>query len=52
MEDDMTKQQERRYSEPELLKDILERVLKGLKFRLECGHYAESIVMRTEVSQV
>jgi hypothetical protein len=39
LEDDMTKEQERRYSEPELLKDILERVLKGQKFRLECGHH-------------
>jgi len=27
------------YSEPELLKDILERILKGRKFRLECGHH-------------
>jgi hypothetical protein len=36
----MTNEQKRRYSEPELLKDILERVLKGKKFRLECGHYA------------
>ena len=35
----MTNEQKRKYSEPELLKDILERVLKGKKFRLECGHY-------------
>ena len=39
LEEDMTKEQKRRYSEPELLKDILERVLKGRKFRLECGHH-------------
>ena len=39
LEDNMTKEQERRYSEPELLKDILKRVLKGQKFRLECGHH-------------
>ncbi len=35
----MTKDQKGQYSEPKLLKDILERVLKGKKFRLECGHY-------------
>ena len=35
----MTNEQKLKYSEPELLKDILERVLKGKKFRLECGHY-------------
>ncbi len=35
----MTNEQKRQYSEPELLKDILERVLKGKKFRLECSHY-------------
>ena len=44
----MTNGQRRQYSEPELLKDILERVLKGKKFKLECGHYAENIVMRRE----
>jgi len=35
----MTNEQRLQYSEPELLKDILERVLKGKKFKLECGHY-------------
>ena len=35
----MTKDQKGQYSEPKLLKDILERVLKGKKFQLECGHY-------------
>ena len=35
----MTKEQKRKYSGPELLKDILERVLKGKRFRLECGHH-------------
>jgi hypothetical protein len=35
----MTNDQKKRYSEPELLKDILERVLKERKFQLECGHY-------------
>jgi hypothetical protein len=29
----------RRYDEPELLGDILKRVLAGRKFRLHCGHY-------------
>jgi hypothetical protein len=36
----MTNEQRREYSEPELLKDILERILKGKKFKLECGHYS------------
>jgi hypothetical protein len=35
----MTKEQERKYSEPELPKDILERALRSGKFRLECGHH-------------
>jgi hypothetical protein len=39
LEDDMTKEQERRYSEPEALRDILKRVLSGRKFLLDCGHH-------------
>ena len=35
----MTNEQRRQYREPELLKDILVRVLKRKKFKLECGHY-------------
>lgn len=35
----MTNKQKAQYSEPEELKDILERVLSGRKFRLECGHH-------------
>ena len=35
----MTKEQKRQYSEPELLRDILKRVLAGRKFQLDCGHY-------------
>jgi len=35
----MTKEQKRKYSEPELLRDILKRVLAGRKFQLDCGHY-------------
>ena len=35
----MTNDEKGQYREPKLLKDILERVLKGKKFRLECGHY-------------
>ncbi len=35
----MTKNEKGQYSEPKLLKDILERVLKGKKFRLDCGHH-------------
>ena len=38
LEDDMTKEQERQYSEPELLRDILLRVLGGKRFLLDCGH--------------
>jgi hypothetical protein len=35
----MTKEQEREYCEPELLRDILIRVLSGMKVRLDCGHH-------------
>jgi len=35
----MTNKQKRAYSEPEALKDILQRALSGLKFRLDCGHH-------------
>jgi hypothetical protein len=35
----MTNEQKRKYSEPELLRDILKRVLAGRKFQLDCGHY-------------
>ena len=35
----MTKEEKRKYSEPEELGEILKRVLSGKKFRLECGHY-------------
>ena len=35
----MTKEEKSRYSEPEALRDILKRVLSGLKYRLECGHH-------------
>ena len=35
----MTKEQERQYSGPESLKDILKRVLSGRKFMLDCGHH-------------
>lgn len=34
----MTKTQQQTYEEPEVLKDILRRALKGKRFRLECGH--------------
>jgi hypothetical protein len=36
----MTKDQEKEYCEPELLRDILIRVLSGMKVRLDCGHHA------------
>ncbi|WP_435549738.1 hypothetical protein [Desulfobacterium sp. N47] len=35
----MTKEQKKAYQEPELLREILQTTLKGLKFRLDCGHY-------------
>ena len=35
----MTKEQEKQYQEPELLKEILIRALRGMKFRLDCGHH-------------
>ena len=46
----MTKEEKERYDEPELLGDILKRVLAGKKFRLHCGHYVDYIVMRIESS--
>jgi hypothetical protein len=39
MEDDMTKKQERQYSEPESIKDILNGVLSDKKLLLGCGHH-------------
>jgi hypothetical protein len=39
MEATMTKEEKARYDEPELLGDILKRVLAGKKFRLHCGHH-------------
>ena len=35
----MTKEEKARYDEPELLGDILKRVLEGKRFRLHCGHH-------------
>ncbi len=35
----MTNEQKKEYQEPELLRDILKRVLTGRKFRLSCGHF-------------
>ena len=35
----MTNEQEKQYQEPELLKEILTRTLRGMKFRLDCGHH-------------
>lgn len=35
----MTRQQKQLYNEPEVLRDILQRVLAGKKFRLQCGHH-------------
>jgi hypothetical protein len=39
LEVSMTKKEKEKYQEPELLRDILERTLKGKKFKLSCGHY-------------
>ena len=35
----MTKEEKKQYEGPELLRDILQRTLKGMKFRLDCGHH-------------
>ena len=35
----MTKEEKSRYHEPEMLRDILRRVLLGRKFMLDCGHH-------------
>jgi hypothetical protein len=35
----MTKEEKSRYSEPEALREILIRVLSGMKVRLDCGHH-------------
>jgi len=36
----MTKEEKSRYSEPEVLREILIRVLSGMKVTLDCGHHA------------
>ena len=35
----MTKEQDRKYEEPEVLREILKRTLAGRKFTLDCGHH-------------
>ena len=35
----MTKEQKKTYQEPELLREILDKALKGKKFPLDCGHH-------------
>ena len=35
----MTRKQIQRYKQPEALRDILQRVLAGKKFKLSCMHY-------------
>jgi len=35
----MTRKQKQQYQQPEMLRDILQRVLVGMKFRLDCGHH-------------
>ena len=35
----MTRKQIQQYQQPEALRDILQRVLTGKKFRLHCGHH-------------
>jgi hypothetical protein len=35
----MTKEQKKTYQEPELLREILDKALKGKKFALDCGHH-------------
>jgi hypothetical protein len=35
----MTKEKRKAYQEPELLREILVKALKGKKFTLDCGHH-------------
>jgi len=35
----MTKEQENNYHETDVLRQILEETLTGLKFNLDCGHH-------------
>ena len=35
----MTRKQIQQYQQPDLLREILQRVLAGKKFRLHCGHH-------------
>ena len=35
----MTREQKLQYKKTELLRDILQRTLYGMKFRLDCGHH-------------
>ena len=35
----MTKEQRNKYQEPDLLREILNRMLRGKKFTLDCGHH-------------
>ena len=42
----MTKEQKKKYEDTEILREII-KTLKGRKFKLDCGHYAENIVMRS-----
>ena len=35
----MTRKEIQNYQQPELLRDILQRLLTGKKFRLHCGHH-------------
>ena len=48
----MTKEEKERYEDTEKLREILYEALAGRKFRLDCGHYAENIVMRSLASGV
>ena len=35
----MTRKQIQQYQQPEALRDILQRMLAGKKFKLHCGHH-------------
>ena len=35
----MTRKQKQQYQEPEILRDILQRVLAGHKYKLDCNHH-------------
>ena len=46
----MTNEEKERYEGPELLRDILQRSLNGMKFRLDCGHHVTFATSRNDIT--